>query len=69
LRAYAPDDGAVIWDYDAGRDFTTVNGVKAHGGAFNNGGPAVVSGIVYAHAGYTNELDGNVLLAFSVDGR
>jgi len=69
LRAYAPDDGAVIWDFDASRDVTTVNGVKAHGGAFNNGGPAVVSGIVYAHAGYTNELDGNVLLAFSVDGR
>ncbi len=64
LRAYDTRDGAVIWDFDAGRDFETVNGVKAHGGAFNNGGPAVVSGMLYAHAGYTNELDGNVLLAF-----
>ena len=68
LRAYATDDGAVIWDFDATRDFVTVNAVKAHGGAFNNGGPAIVNGIVYAHAGYTNQLDGNVLLAFAVPG-
>lgn len=65
LRAYDTDDGAVIWDFDATRDFVTVNGVKAHGGAFNNGGPAIVSGMVYVHAGYTNQLDGNVLLAFT----
>jgi polyvinyl alcohol dehydrogenase (cytochrome) len=64
LRAYDARDGAVIWDFDAARDLNTVNGVKAHGGAFNNGGPAIVNGMVYAHAGYTNELDGNVLLAF-----
>lgn len=68
LRAYDTNDGAVIWDFDATRDFVTVNGVKAHGGAFNNGGPAVVNGMVYAHAGYTNQLDGNVLLAFAVPG-
>jgi len=65
LRAYDARDGAVIWDFDALRDFETVNGVKAHGGAFNNGGPTVVNGMVYAHAGYTNQLDGNVLLAFA----
>lgn len=65
VRAYDARDGAVIWDFDAARDFNTVNGVKAHGGAFNNGGPAIVNGMVYAHAGYTNELDGNVLLAFA----
>jgi polyvinyl alcohol dehydrogenase (cytochrome) len=64
LRAYDARNGNVIWDFDAARDFKTVNGVKAHGGAFNNGGEAVVNGMVYAHAGYTNELDGNILLAF-----
>jgi polyvinyl alcohol dehydrogenase (cytochrome) len=69
LRAYDARNGSVIWDFDAARDFKTVNGVKAHGGAFNNGGEAVVSGMVYAHAGYTNELDGNVLLAFAPDTR
>jgi polyvinyl alcohol dehydrogenase (cytochrome) len=68
LRAYDVRDGAVIWDFDATRSFDTVNGIQAHGGSFNNGGPAVVSGIVYAHAGYTNQLDGNVLLAFAVPG-
>ncbi|HXJ94763.1 MAG TPA: PQQ-binding-like beta-propeller repeat protein [Terriglobia bacterium] len=69
LRAYDARNGTVIWDFDAVRDFNTVNGVKAHGGAFNNGGEAVVNGMVYAHAGYTNELDGNLLLAFAPDGR
>jgi polyvinyl alcohol dehydrogenase (cytochrome) len=66
LRAYDTRDGSVIWDFDATGKFETVNRVPAHGGAFNNGGPAIVNGMVYAHAGYTNELDGNVLLAFSV---
>jgi polyvinyl alcohol dehydrogenase (cytochrome) len=66
LRAYDERDGAVIWDFDATRDFSTVNGVPAHGGAFNNGGPAIVNGMVYAHAGYTNQLDGNVIFAFAV---
>ena len=69
LRAYDARNGAVIWDFNAARTFPTVNGVKAHGGSFNGAGPAVVGGMVYVNAGYTNELDGNVLLAFSTDGQ
>src|SRR5579859_7664601 len=61
LRAYDSRTGAVIWDFDAAHTFKTVNGVKAHGGSFNNGGPAIANGMLYVSAGYTNELDGNVL--------
>jgi hypothetical protein len=46
-----------------------VNGAKAHGGSMNQSGPAIVDGMLFVNAGYTNAIDGNVLLAFSVDGR
>jgi polyvinyl alcohol dehydrogenase (cytochrome) len=69
LRAYDTRDGAVVWDFDTVQEFKTTNGVKAHGGSLNGAGPAVVSGMVYTNTGYTNALDGNVLLAFSVDSK
>lgn len=69
LRAYDTSNGAVIWDFDALHDFSTVNGAKAHGGSMNQSGPAIVDGMLYVNAGYTNAVDGNVLLAFSVDGK
>jgi polyvinyl alcohol dehydrogenase (cytochrome) len=69
LRAYDAHSGAVIWDFNTARDFKTINGVKAHGGSLNNGGPAVADGMLYVNAGYTNELNGNILLAFSPNGR
>lgn len=71
LRAYALDSGKVIWDFDTLQDFQTVNGVQAKGGSFDVGGPAVANGMVLATAGYSTWqlMPGNVLLAFSVDGR
>ena len=33
LRAYSDEDGRIIWDYDTGRDFETVNEVKANDGS------------------------------------
>jgi polyvinyl alcohol dehydrogenase (cytochrome) len=67
LRAYSTHDGTVLWDFDTAREFRTTNGVKAHGGSLNGAGAAVVSGMVYVNTGYTNAMDGNVLLAFAVD--
>lgn len=69
LRAYDARDGRIIWDFDAARDFQTVNGAKAQGGSLNATGPAIVGGMLYVQAGYTNGIAGNVLLAFSVDGK
>ena len=68
LRAYDAADGSVIWDFDAVRDFTTVNGVPAHGGSFNGAGATAVGGMVYVNAGYNNAIGGNVLLAFAPEG-
>jgi polyvinyl alcohol dehydrogenase (cytochrome) len=52
-------------------DYRTVNGVKAKGGSLDGPGAVVVGGILYVNSGYGmfGEMPGNVLLAFSVDGK
>jgi polyvinyl alcohol dehydrogenase (cytochrome) len=71
LRAYASADGRVLWDFDAAREFSTVNGVAARGGTFDVAGPAIASGMIVTTSGYGQwgGIRGNVLLAFSVDGK
>src|ERR1035441_5054774 len=71
LRAYSTADGKIIWDFDAARTFPTVNGVAAKGGAFDAAGAVIAGGMVFAGSGYGQwgGLPGNVLLAFSVEGR
>jgi polyvinyl alcohol dehydrogenase (cytochrome) len=71
LRAYATRDGSVIWDWDTAREVPTVNGVAAQGGSIDVGGPAIANGVVLTTSGYGTwgGMRGNVLLAFSVDGR
>jgi polyvinyl alcohol dehydrogenase (cytochrome) len=71
LRAYAAADGKVIWDVDTLRPWETVNGVPGQGGSIDGPGPVIVDGIVYTNSGYgyIGEAQGNVLLAFSVDGK
>jgi polyvinyl alcohol dehydrogenase (cytochrome) len=69
IRAYAADDGEVIWRFDTNRSFDTVNGVAASGGAIDGPGPIVAGGMVFASSGYVSLIGrpGNVLLAFSVE--
>ena len=71
LRAYDTARGSVIWDFDTVQEFQTANGVQAHGGSINRSGPTVARGMLYASSGYSQmpALHGNVLLAFSVDGK
>ena len=71
FRAFATTDGHVLWDFDTARDFDTVNGVKARGGSIDVGGAAIANGVVLTTSGYGQwgGMRGNVLLAFSVDGR
>jgi polyvinyl alcohol dehydrogenase (cytochrome) len=52
LRAYATQDGKIIWDFDTAQDFDTVNKVAAHGGSLDVGGPIVVNGMVFVVSGY-----------------
>ena len=68
LRAYAAEDGKVLWEYDTAREFPTVNGAKANGGSMSNAGPAVVGGMLFVNSGYSHHggiIPGNVLLAFA----
>ncbi len=69
LRAFDGQDGTPIWDFDTARPFRTVNGVEARGGSIVATGPLIVDGMLYINSGYTNAIAGNVLLAFSVNGR
>jgi polyvinyl alcohol dehydrogenase (cytochrome) len=71
LRAYSTQDGKVIWDTDTAQDFPTVNGIPGHGGSIDGPGPVVAGGILYVNSGYSlaGQRPGNVLLAYSVDGK
>ena len=66
LRAYASDDGRLLWAFDTGQTFSTVNGVAARGGAIDGPGPTVAGGMVFVSSGYAlfGQMPGNVLLAF-----
>lgn len=69
LRAHDVETGRIIWDFDTARQFRTVNGVEARGGALNGPGPTIVDGMLYVVSGYGTFgwMPGNVLLAFSVE--
>jgi polyvinyl alcohol dehydrogenase (cytochrome) len=71
LRAYSTKTGEIVWDFDAKRDFDTVNKVPAKGGSFNGAGPAISRGMVIATCGYgfAGGQAGNVLLAFGPEGK
>jgi polyvinyl alcohol dehydrogenase (cytochrome) len=66
LRAYSARDGKVVWDFDTAREYKTVNGLTASGGAIDGPGPAIAGGMVYVCSGYGvwGGKAGNVLLAF-----
>ncbi|MGO9262391.1 MAG: PQQ-binding-like beta-propeller repeat protein [Bryobacteraceae bacterium] len=66
IRAYRTADGRIVWDYDAARNFTTVNGIPAKGGSFSATGPTIVDGMLYTTSGYAQGMSGNVLLAFGI---
>ena len=71
LRAYSTSDGHIVWDFDTVRDFATVNGISARGGALDGPGSTIAGGLLYVNSGYGRfgAMPGNVLLAFSVDGK
>jgi len=71
LRAYSAADGKVIWDFDTVRDYKTVNGVEGRGGTIDGPGPAIAGGMLFVNSGYVaaGGMPGNVLLAFTVDGK
>jgi polyvinyl alcohol dehydrogenase (cytochrome) len=71
LRAYDTNGGKVLWDFNTLDEFETVNGVQARGGSLNGPGVTVAGGTVFVSSGYSSIgfMSGNVLLAFTVDGK
>jgi len=67
LRAFATEDGEVLWDFDTAKDYATVNGIQAKGGSLDGAGPIVVGGMIFVNSGYPRNggMPGNVLLAFA----
>jgi polyvinyl alcohol dehydrogenase (cytochrome) len=69
LRAYAADDGTILWQFDTNRTFDTVNGAIGTGASID-GSPLIVGGgMIFVNSGYGGiaARPGNVLLAFGVD--
>ncbi|PYS17825.1 MAG: hypothetical protein DMG11_34260, partial [Acidobacteria bacterium] len=66
LRALSTADGKVIWEYNTVREYESVNGVPAKGGAMGQAGATVVGGMLFVGSGYGtgNSINGNALLAF-----
>ena len=71
MRAFASRDGRLLWDYNTVHPYRAVNGGTTQGGAIDGGGPAIYRDMVFFNSGYGlwGGRPGNVLLAFSVDGR
>ena len=69
FRAYDSKDGKIIWEFDTGVAFQTVNGVAAKGGSIDGPGPTIVDGMVFTNSGYSQfgGAPGNVLLAFGIE--
>lgn len=70
MRAYATDDGRILWQYSSAREYRTVNGLTAKGGALNGPGPVVANGMFFMNSGYSaigGNGPGNVLLAFGAN--
>jgi len=70
LYAINAIDGKQIWEFNTAQNFTTVNGVDAHGGAISISGAVAVNGTLYVSSGYaisSGASGGNVLLAFSAE--
>lgn len=67
LRAYATEDGQVLWDFDTVRNYDTANGVSGKGGSLDGAGPVLAGGMLFVNSGYARNggIAGNVLLAFA----
>jgi polyvinyl alcohol dehydrogenase (cytochrome) len=65
LRIYSAEDGAVLWELNTLKEFSTVSGETARGGSFSGDGGIIADGMLYINSGYGiyNHMPGNVFLA------
>jgi polyvinyl alcohol dehydrogenase (cytochrome) len=69
LRAYAADNGALIWTLDTNKTYETVNKVAGTGASIDGSPLIVADGMIFVNSGYGGiaARPGNVLLALGVD--
>jgi len=65
LRAYAVEDGKLLWQFDSTQETMGVNGEKGHGGTLDVGGVVATHGMLFFNSGYGGIIssggnDGNV---------
>ena len=71
IEAYDAKSGKMLWSYDSWRDYPkTVNGVAAHGGAFDAHGPLLAGDQLMVSSGNSSfgEKGGNAFLVFELEG-
>lgn len=68
FRAYASDNGDVLWEFPTDRKFEARNAIPAKGGSIDGPGPVIANGRVFVNSGYGSfgQIAGNVLLAFEI---
>ena len=61
----------VLWDINTVNEYDTVNRVPARGGSMNGPGATIAGGMLFVNSGYGSLgfMPGNVVLAFSIDGK
>ncbi len=69
IRAFSSSTGAQLWEFNTARPFPAVNGVTATGGSVDHGGQTIAAGMVLVTSGGRQAQPGNLMLAFSVDGK
>ena len=71
VRAYDIATGEILWQTQTAQAFTALNGIEGHGGAIDVSGQVLANGWLYVQSGYSmfGQLPGNVLLAFSINGK
>ena len=69
LMVHQATTGELLWEHDAWREYSTVNGVPAGGGAFDAHGAMLADDLLMVTAGYRyvgQQRAGNAFLLFQV---
>ncbi len=66
VYAFSAATGEILWQDSTAKEYTTVNGLEAHGGAIDNGGVQLAEDMVFVQSGYSlfGQMPGNVLIAY-----
>lgn len=68
IEVYDAENGHVIWEFDTGVEFDSVNGVATEGGAIDAHGPVLADNLMIVVSGYGSfrQRAGNAMLVFEV---